>query len=224
MRIGLALISVIASGLVYGAELPLFFGSGSNFSGVITRHKVQGDPRVEARVSQVDKKLTLRMVVLADRAVVLAVLPAPAEKTFVTTFQIKNDETIFKTAKTALDQKIRFADLAARYRDPAFRADVYDLREYKNKDLIVGLNLYSEEMPNGRRFHLATMILHPADEDNVQGELVIYSQDKTIVETLWFDVKREGELRAPMPVPPTPLPVPTPLPMPTPLPAPLPKR
>lgn len=198
MRIASIVLCVLSAGLAEAADLPLFFDSGSNFSGTIVRHRMQANPNFEAQASRQGQPITVRMVTMADKAVVLVTRSVNGDKTFVSTFQSKSDQILFDRAKTVLAEKAKLFDLAARYNDPGFRADVYEAREYVNRDWIVALPLLIDGPPNAAlRTHLATVVLHALDNDTIQGELLVHAAGNRISEVLWFDLTREGASRAP---------------------------
>lgn len=190
MRIVFVALLLLCSGLSRGAELPLFFNSGSTFSGTITRHQMQGDPLIEPQHSRVAEKISLNMLTLAGKAVVLMAQRVGTESAFIDTFQIDNDDRLFTAAKTALAAKAKLLEVAPQYVN--LRQEVYQPREYANKDLIVAAELLTDGDGNVRRqIPNVTIILHPFDNDTVQGEILVYGPNRFINENLWFDVKRE---------------------------------
>ncbi len=206
MRVFLVVVAVLCSGVSYAAGLPLFFDSGSNFSGTITRHKFQGDPGLEARFSRVGEKITLRMLTMAGKAVILAAKKVGTDNSFIGTYQINNDDSLFSAGKRALEQKANLFDRASRSGDSFFRADVYQPQEYQNKDLIVAAHLLTEA--GGlvvKKSPEVTIVLHPFNNDVVQGEFLVTDPNGVIFETAWFETKREGQQATPPP-PPAPAP------------------
>lgn len=208
----LALVLMVA-GTGRAADLPLFFNSGSDFTGTISRHSIQGDAGLEARFSRVGEKVTLRMLTVSGKAVVLMVQKAGTDKALVNNYQIDNGDGIFRAAQTALDEKARQWDAAERARHPFFRSSVYQAREYPNKDLTVAahqlagvVNLPDAKVP------VATVIVSPVDKDTVQGEVLVYGPNRIIQETIWFEAAREVPVTpaapAPPPAPTEPLPPP----------------
>lgn len=192
MRIALFFGVILSFQVSYGADLPLYFNSGSNFVGTITRHKIQGPSGLETRFSRVGEAISLRMLTMAGKAVVLMAQRVGTENIAFSTFQINNDDSIFAEGKKALDEKNRQLDIATRNGNPFFHADVYQPRTYANLDLVVAAHRLTDPSPvPAPRVAMVTIILHPLDQDTVEGEAIVFNPGRTISENLWFDTRRE---------------------------------
>lgn len=168
------------------ADLPLYFNSGSDFVGTITKNA--------GSISRVGENVTLRMVTVANKAIVIAVQKVGTEYEFASLFQIKNDNNIFTSGKSVLDEKARQINNGNRR--------VLELRNYTNNDYIVAARLWTDPHPRMiPQTHIETIILHPVDKDTVQGEILVLDYNKNIIDNIFFDVKRAGSDTATPPAP-----------------------